>query len=200
MVFTLDELLRIRETNKLLKCRILVIIPGNPGMMIGTDETVSYIKTFPYVSDKYSIWATTKCQDYFTKSLSNVIEYVNQSSLSNQIDIDFNLQFNLLFIKIMQAYNKLIGVCINPSIQYENIQLTSEFNKVLNLSSSQGSINYNIDNYHCIYIYQGLLSASKSDKVSLDIYDISNDIFGCRFTVNKGKKGLINIYMMCKRI
>lgn len=200
MVFTLDELLQIWQTNKLLKCRILVIIPGNPGIMIGTDETVSYIKTLPYVSDKYSIWSTIKEKDYFTKSLTCTINYVRQASLSNQIDIDFNLQFNLLFIKIMQAYHKLIGLCSNPSIQYENIQLTAEFNKVLNLPSSQGAINYNIDNDHCIYIYQGLISASKSDKVSLNIYDINNDIFGCRFIVDKGKKGLINTYMLCKRI
>lgn len=200
MVFTLDELYAIRQANKLIKCKILVIVPGNPGTIIGTDETVSYIKIIPFVSDKYSIWITTKDNDYFTKSLSGSIDYIEKISLSNQIDIDFNLQFNLLFIKIMQAYNKLLGLCANPSTQYENIQLTAEFNKILCLSSSQGAINYTIDNKHSIYVYQGLLSASKSDKVSLNIYDISNDIFGCRFIVDKGKKGLINTYMLCKRI
>lgn len=200
MVFTLDELTSIRQANKLLKCKVLVIIPGNPGIMIGTDETVSYIKFIPYVSDKYSIWMTTKDQDYFTKSLSSAIDYIQQSSLSNQIDLDFNLQFNLLFIKIMQAYNKLLGLCSNPSSQYENIQLTAEFNKIINLPSSQGAVNYTIDNNHCVYLYQGLIPASKSDSISLYIYDINNEIFGCRFIVDKGKKGLINTYMLCKRI
>ena len=200
MIFTIDELNAIKESNKLIKCKVLVIIPGNPGIMIGTDETVSYIKVVPFISNKYSIWITTKDQDYYTKSLSEAIDYIEKVSLTNQIDLDFNFQFNLLFLKIVQAYYKLMDLCANPSYQYENIQLTSEFNKIANIPASQGAINYIVDSNHCIYIYQGLLSVTKSDKVSLNIYDISNDIFGCRFIVDKGKKGLINIYMLCKRI
>lgn len=200
MIFTKEELQSIKDANKLLKCKVLVVIPGFPGMIIGTDDIVSYLKIIPFMSDKSSIWSSAIDTIPFTVSLPESINYLENISLSNQIDLDFNLSFNLLYKKVCDGYNRIMEYCsINPSVIYENIQ-SGDFNRIITLPASYGASNYIIDNSHCIYLYQGLIPATKSDKVNLTIYDFDDFTFVSKFTVDKGKKGLITIYLLCRRL
>ena len=86
------------------------------------------------------------------------------------------------------------------SILYENIQDNVEFQRIQSLPAAKGASNWIIDNNHCVFLYTGLINAVKTDKINLNIFDCDPKTFICRVTVDKGKKGLIRIYLYCARL
>lgn len=200
MIYTREQLVKIQEDAKILKSRIIVILPGHPGVMIGTDDTVSYFKIIPYDADFPSIWTTVKDAVPFTNSIPILFENMDMN-YCDTIELPDDLRFNLLFNKILNGYKFYMDVTDNNnSIEYSDIHLNTDFLRIQSLPASKGATNWIIDNDHCIYLYTGLIPTVKSDKVSLSIFDYSPTTYVCRFTVDKGKKGVILIYIYCARL
>lgn len=198
MIFTKDQLEKIQYDSKIIKSKVVVLLPGQPGVMIGTDDTVSYIKIIPYITDKPSIWCTTKDSVYFTASIPYMLEMI-ESSIDNTIDIPLmdNLKFNLLFGKIIKGYHYYSDI-INraPSTYYKDIHLNPDFMRTISVPASQGESCWHIDKNHSVYLYSGLVPVNKSDTVDLIIFEYPNtNNFVCKFIVNKGKKGVISVLM-----
>lgn len=196
MIFTKEQLERIQLDSKLIKSKVIVILPGQPGVMLGTDDTVSYIKLIPYNANTPSIWCTTKDSVYFTASIPYELEAIT-NSIDNTVNIDVmdNLRFNLLFEKIVKGYNFYVNVVNTaPPMYYKGIHLNPDFMRAISIPASQGETCWHIDRTHCIYLYSGLIPVNKSDTVDLVIFECPNtNSFVSKFTVNKGKKGLIDI-------
>lgn len=201
MIYTREQLDKILNDSKILKSRIIVILPGHPGVMIGTDDTVSYFKIIPYDADYPSIWTTVKDAVPFTNSIPVLNEKMNYNMI-DCIDIPDDLRFNLLFNKILHGYKFYIDNTTNDeaSILYENIHDNVEFQRIQAMPASKGATNWIIDNNHCIFLYTGLINTVKTDKIHLNIFDYTPTTYICRFTVDKGKKGLIRIYLYCARL
>lgn len=200
MIYTREQLAKIQDDSKILKSRIIVILPGSPGVMIGTDDTVSYFKIIPYNATSPSIWTTVKDAVPFTNSIPTLFDKMNLSYVDS-IELPDDLRFNLLFNKVLNGYRFYIeNTNTQPDAIYENIQDNPEFQRIQSLPASKGASNWLIDNNHCLFLYTGLINTVKTDKISLSIFDYDMKTYICRFTVDKGKKGLIQIYIYCARL
>lgn len=202
MIYTKDQLVKIDEDSKILKSRVIAILPGNPGFMIGTDDTAAYLKVIPYNSSNPGIWNINKDPIMFTNSIPNLIEYLDSGISDNTVNIIDVWYTNLLFIKILNRYNFFKDIENNlPCIQYNCIHTNSEFMRIMSIPASQGATRWVIDNSHVIYLYSGLLNVNKSDAVDLKIYDHPDgETFISKFTLDKGKKGKFDVYLHCLKV
>lgn len=202
MIYTKDQLVKIDEDSKILKSRVIAILPGNPGFMIGTDGTAAYLKVIPYNSPNPGIWNINKDPIMFTNSIPNLIEYLDSGISDSTVNIIDVWYTNLLFIKILNRYNFFKDIENNsPCIQYNCIHTNSEFMRIMSIPASQGATRWVIDNSHVIYLYSGLLNVNKSDAVDLKIYDHPDgETFISKFTLDKGKKGKFDVYLHCLKV
>lgn len=197
-VYTKDQLLQLIDASKLFKSRVIVTVPGNPGTVIGTDDTISYLKMAPYVSQYSNIWNVNKDPLIFTNSIPVILESMNSGSLiDNTISIPDNLYSNLFYQKIINGFRFFLQSERLPFTHYSNIHTNSEFMRIVSLSASQGSTDWIIDKdrHYMISLYSGLVNVNKSDQVDLFIHDTSDCTLMAKFVVDKGKKGKISIYM-----
>jgi hypothetical protein len=74
-----------------------------------------------------------------------------------------------------------------PNYREENLRSNDRFNSIISSKAADGASLFIINNRYMMYIYSGLLPINKSDKVTLDIYDVDNYSFLVKFIINKGK-------------
>lgn len=208
MIFHKDELTKLFNDAKILKARVIMTIPGNeqsPGIAIGTTEELSFLKVMTYPNDKLSIFGTTVESGVGLLSISELIKNADDSLFTSDYGKDYIYvpdvnRFNNVFLnKVYCAYINVINM-INSSIRttsYNDVQLSQDF---INMQNSYGEYKWRIDEYHSIYLYNGIINVNKSDSVSLNIYDLPNNQFICVFSVTKSKKLVISTFMMCKTI
>ena len=208
MIFHKDELTKLFNDAKILKARVIMTIPGNeqsPGIAIGTTEELSFLKVMTYPNDKLSIFGTTVESGVGLLSISELIKNADDSLFTSDYGKDYIYvpdvnRFNNIFLnKVYCAYINVINM-INSSIRttsYNDVQLSQDF---INMQNSYGEYKWRIDEYHSIYLYNGIINVNKSDSVSLNIYDLPNNQFICVFSVTKSKKLVISTFMMCKTI
>ena len=79
----------------------------------------------------------------------------------------------------------------------KSIQNTPIIESYKNSPASFGSVLYIPEkcNKFAMYIPIGSLPLNKSDKLHIKIYEVNESIFISRFTIDKAKKGIIDIYM-----
>ena len=208
MIFHKDELTKLFNDAKILKARVIMTIPGNeqsPGIAIGTTEELSFLKVMTYPNDKLSIFGTTVESGVGLLSISELIKNADDSLFTSDYGKDYIYvpdvnRFNNVFLnKVYCAYISVLNM-INSSIRttsYNDVQLSQDF---INMQNSYGEYKWRIDEYHSIYLYNGIINVNKSDSVSLNIYDLPNNQFICVFSVTKSKKLVISTFMMCKTI
>jgi len=208
MIFHKDELTKLFNDAKILKARVIMTIPGNeqsPGIAIGTTEELSFLKVMTYPNDKLSIFGTTVESGVGLLSISELIKNADDSLFTSDYGKDYIYvpdvnRFNNIFLnKVYCAYINVLNM-INSSIRttsYNDVQLSQDF---INMQNSYGEYKWRIDEYHSIYLYNGIINVNKSDSVSLNIYDLPNNQFICVFSVTKSKKLVISTFMMCKTI
>lgn len=208
MIFHKDELTKLFNDTKILKTRVIMTIPGNeqsPGIAIGTTEELSFLKVMTYPNDKLSIFGTTVESGVGLLSITELIKNSDDSLFTSNYGKDYVYvpdvnRFNNIFLnKVYCAYINVLSM-INSSIRttsYADIQLNQDF---INIQNSYGEYKWKIDEYHLVYLYNGLINVNKSDTISLNIYDLPNNQFICVFSVTKSKKLVISTFMMCKTI
>ena len=208
MIFHKDELTKLFNDAKILKARVIMTIPGNeqsPGIAIGTTEELSFLKVMTYPNDKLSIFGTTVESGVGLLSISELIKNADDSLFTSDYGKDYIYvpdvnRFNNVFLnKVYCAYISVLNM-INSSIRttsHNDVQLSQDF---INMQNSYGEYKWRIDEYHSIYLYNGIINVNKSDSVSLNIYDLPNNQFICVFSVTKSKKLVISTFMMCKTI
>jgi hypothetical protein len=208
MIFHKDELTKLFNDTKILKTRVIMTIPGNeqsPGIAIGTTEELSFLKVMTYPNDKLSIFGTTVESGVGLLSITELIKNSDDSLFTSNYGKDYVYvpdvnRFNTIFLnRVYCAYINIINM-INSSIRtttYTDVQLNQDF---INIQNSYGEYKWKIDEYHSIYLYNGLINVNKSDIVTLNIYDLANNQFICVFSVTKSKKCVISTFLLCKTI
>lgn len=173
---------------KALKCEFIFIMPEG---IIGSDKeltTISYIQ------------ADTKCIKSYelTKDIwSELVKTVEASS--SKETLEYNKVIGKLYAINRIGMNPVLGMWHNlvhemymfckstPDINIPDLKADSQFNEFLTYKAKDGKFDYKVDSTHIISLFSGLIPVNKSDKLSLEIFDIGNEnTFISIFNVNKG--------------
>ena len=81
-----------------------------------------------------------------------------------------------------------------PSYRVDDLKSNEEFMSIMAMKSWDGQSLFRLNRKYILTIFTGLIPLNKSDKISLDIYDIDNYSYIAKFIINKGKF-VINKYV-----
>lgn len=209
LIKTAEDILEAYNVAKMFKYPIIGMYKG---YIFGTDEG-------------FNILAVTESNLYAEQMISFPKKYLSYAKNPNDflyISDDGFLDRLILDVKeknsdtgeteerkeiiYMNSYsaqsNHVFMNYINTDIEYgviyekDNIHESDEFIRYRSSASADGNILYIPENTRCaMYIPIGVLPLNKSDKLNIKIYYVNESLFISRFIINKGKKGVIDIYM-----
>lgn len=174
-------------------------------MIIGTESTATSL---------LQIICDTKIEGYTTDDNvvidsyeidKEVMKLISDKCATNKDNANFNPEAYISKYAIRgYKMTELQVLCANmardlndkfvPSLRIDDLKSNIEFMEILALKSGDGQSLFRASSKHILTLFTGLIPINKSDKASLEIYDIDNYSFIAKFIINKGKF-IINKYI-----
>jgi len=179
------DCVRLYDIMKSMKCDIYHIYKN---VIIGIDKfstSLSEVICDTKVEGSYEIDKDTmkliadKCQEIIKDEKVNAEYYISRYSQKNYRATELEMMYmNILSI---------LSSKIVPDLVVDSVKSNEEFMKILSNKSADGANFFKINDKYIMSIYSGLLPINKSDKVSLEIYNIDEYSYISKFIINKGK-------------
>lgn len=193
-----EEILSIFEQSKLLK---MDIIYTDGVYLYGTNMDYTIVEI--YKLPRY--YNVKMC--FLFKDMKNFVKYIEENPYEELLFSDECLRYGNISLNIHNSFSVwkikwLVNGKFSPFIMESNLlmridDLYNYFNEdnPYNKKTAEKSV-VKFDHYITV-IYGKILPVNKSDKVSLEIYKMNDDISIYKYIIDKKKKGVIESYMAC---
>lgn len=183
---TIQEYNRLYDIVRAMKnCETFLIYPDK---IIGTDKeyiTLSEVICDTRVTRFYEMEKSAlklildRCKELGIESNTDPEQYIDTYSIkriwNNELEFKRDYVYNIISSKLV------------PEYRIADLKADNNFNEIMNKKSGDGASLYRINRKYILTLFTGLLPINKSDKASLDLYDIDDRSYLARFTICKGK-------------
>lgn len=185
-----DEFLKIIDIVRGMKSKVVNIYPDK---IIGSDDD----------EGSYSLISEVICDTKATRKYrihADILKYINSmDNIDNYNEALSNLSISSGYVGIDILEQRYI-TALNMTTRHESdyivadLKENNDFNEIIAKKAKYGASLLALNNKYVLSIYKGLVPVNKSDKLSLELFDINDTMFIARFAVNK-RKFIINKYV-----
>ena len=189
------------------------IVTFQDGRVLGTDETCASLSIVYYDDEKFDLFKLPMFRGLsLTFILNDLIAYlkvnnimdhyyeINQYGICysrNNLDNQFGYSKVILDMEMRCRYYMTDSI---HTIDGYNIREDQLFNQALELKKKDGSTMYRLDNRYFMSTFSSIHPVTKSDKMTVDIFELSDmRSFLSKFTITK-KNCIIEEYIRYRNI
>lgn len=184
---------------KLLKADYVYI---KDNYIYGVDSNFVYFKTMRFDNiHNITIAFSINNMSAFIKGIGMNEIKCYDNLLYSSFDNTCNINNMDAIYNIMRIHEDMFHIWNNCKLAAIDVPLRGNeaFEQIVSLKTIQGTKRFIYDRFS-MTMCNNLVPVNKSDKVNLNIYDLTDNTFLSVFTVAKGKKYIIDVYIRYKHL